>query len=60
MKRCPKEAYEKGGCDGYGRMRKEISLEELNSKKATTDMLKLWVLPTRMLGAKTKIRRSNI
>ena len=29
-----KEAYEKGDWDGYGRMRQEIHLEELNAKKA--------------------------
>ena len=29
-----KEAYEKGGWDGYGRMRQEIRLEELNAKQA--------------------------
>ena len=34
MKRCPKEAYEKGGLDGYGRMLQEIRLEELNAKQA--------------------------
>ena len=29
-----KEAYEKGGWDGYGRMRQEIDLEDLNTKQA--------------------------
>ncbi len=29
-----KEAYEKGGWDGFGRMRQEIRLEELNAKQA--------------------------
>ncbi len=29
-----KEAYEKGGWDGYGRMHQEIRLEELNAKQA--------------------------
>ena len=29
-----KEAYERGGWDAYGRMRQEISLEELNAKQA--------------------------
>ncbi len=29
-----KEAYEKGGWDGFGRMRQEISIEELNAKQA--------------------------
>ncbi len=29
-----KEAYEKSGWDGYGRMRQEIRLEELNAKQA--------------------------
>ncbi len=29
-----KEAYEKGGWDGYRRMRQEIRLEELNAKQA--------------------------
>jgi serine/threonine-protein kinase len=29
-----KSAYEKGGSDGYGRMRQEIRLEELNAKQA--------------------------
>ncbi|HQZ96981.1 MAG TPA: tetratricopeptide repeat protein, partial [Pyrinomonadaceae bacterium] len=29
-----KEAYEKGGWDGFGRMRQEIRLEELNTKQA--------------------------
>jgi TolB-like protein len=29
-----KEAYEKGGWDGYGRMRQEIRLDELNAKQA--------------------------
>ena len=34
MKRCPKEAYEKGGWDGYGRMLQEIRIEDLNAKQA--------------------------
>ncbi len=29
-----KEAYEKGGWDGFRRMRREIRLEELNAKQA--------------------------
>jgi tetratricopeptide (TPR) repeat protein len=29
-----REAYEKGGWDGYGRMRQEIRIEELNAKQA--------------------------
>ena len=29
-----KEAYEKGGWDGYGRMRQEISIENLNTRQA--------------------------
>ncbi|HRI02378.1 MAG TPA: tetratricopeptide repeat protein [Pyrinomonadaceae bacterium] len=29
-----KEAYEKGGWDGFGRMRQEIRLEDLNAKQA--------------------------
>ncbi len=29
-----KEAYEKGGRDGYGRMRQELSIENLNAKQA--------------------------
>ncbi len=29
-----KEAYEKGGWDGFGRMRQEIRIEELNAKQA--------------------------
>ena len=28
-----KSAYEKGGWDGYGRMRQEISIQELNAKR---------------------------
>ena len=34
MKRCPKEAYEKGGWDGFGRMHQEISLGQLNTRQA--------------------------
>ena len=34
MKRFPKEAYEKGGWDGFQRMSEEIRLEELNAKQA--------------------------
>ena len=47
-----KEAYEKGDWDGYGRMRQEIHLEELNAKKAKdlTDMLKRWIMPTHTPG----------
>jgi hypothetical protein len=34
MKRCRKDAYEKGGWDGYGKMVQEIRLENLNARQA--------------------------
>ena len=33
MKRCVRQTYEKGGWDGYGRMRQEIRIENLNAKQ---------------------------